>query len=666
MSEAEALEVLQGLGVEVHAGADQIEEADAEVFRELVEEERRQHKDLQRKTKRRKVGDLVEGEVRMDMRTAEELEEIKRAADTSAIEIDDGITLRELAAVIKADLNSLIVSLLTQGKPATITMRFSAEEAVALGEVYGVRLRKRVVVESKPEAVGRRTRGGGESTIPPVVTVMGHVDHGKTTLLDTIRHTSVVSGEAGGITQHIGAYQVEHEGRSITFIDTPGHEAFTAMRARGAQATDIVVLVVAADDGVMPQTVEAINHARAAKAPIVVAVNKMDQPGANPDRVLQQLLEHNIVVEDFGGETLCARLSAKTGEGVNDLLDAILLQAEILELSGNPRLNPSGMVLESNLDKGRGPVATVLVRDGTLVKGDSLVIGTVFGKVRTLIDSYGHELSSAGPSTPVEVIGLNDVPEVGAPIQVAKNDRRARQLAEDNAEEIRKAAAAGVTQPTLADIYALVQAGKVDSLNVVVKADVQGSVEAIVGKLSALHTPDVKVDVNHAGVGPIGKTDVDLAKSTGAIILGFNVGIDPQVRRQSDDEGVEIRLYAIIYQLLDDIRAALENMLAPEYIETVLGHAEVLVPFTITGTGPVAGSKVTDGVMRRGESVRLYRDKQLIFTGKLDSLKRVKETVNEVVTGLECGIYLSGTKAYQAGDVIECFSVETIARTLDV
>ncbi|MBI5833117.1 MAG: translation initiation factor IF-2 [Armatimonadetes bacterium] len=666
MGAEEALDILLGLGVDVDSASSPVPESDAEVFRELIAEERMQNKDVQRKTKRRKGVELLgNDEVRADMRTDEEEELLRRAADTSATEIDDNITLRDLANVMKVDLNQMIVSLLAQGKPATINMRFSAEEAVALGEAYGVRLRERVAVEAPVVVTPGRERRRGEVTIPPVVTIMGHVDHGKTTLLDTIRHAHVVDGEAGGITQHIGAYQVEHEGKTITFIDTPGHEAFTAMRARGAQVTDIVVLVVAADDGVMPQTVEAINHARAAKVPIIVAVNKMDQPGANPDRVLQQMLEHNIVTEDFGGDTLSVRLSAKTGEGVSDLLDCITLQCEILELSGNPRLVPVGTVIEANLDKGRGPVATILVRDGTLKKGDALVIGGVCGRVRTLLDHLGHELKEAGPSTPVEVIGLGDVPKVGDTIQVAKNERAARQLAEENAGSI-KAAEASVTGMSLADIFAQVQAGQVEALNVIVKGDVQGSVEAICHKLAALKNDDVRVDVKHAGVGPVGKTDIDLATSTHAIILGFNVGVEPPVRRQADDEGVEIRLYAIIYQLLDDIRAALEGMLEPEYIETVLGHAEVLVPFQITGTGHVAGSKVTDGIMKRGENIRLYRDKQLIFTGKLDSLKRVKDTVNEVVEGLECGIYLSGYKGYLAGDTIECFSVQTIARTLDM
>ncbi|HAZ62133.1 MAG TPA: translation initiation factor IF-2 [Armatimonadetes bacterium] len=662
MDANEALEILVGLGVEVEEPTSQVPESDAEVFRELLNEERQQNRDIQRRTRRRRGVELLdEDQVRADMRTDEEQEQIRRAADTSAIEVEDNITLRDLATLMKVDLNQMIVSLLAQGKPATINLRFTADEAIALGETYGLRLRRKLVVEP-PVVVGGREKRTGTVTIPPVVTIMGHVDHGKTTLLDTIREANVVEGEAGGITQHIGAYQVQHDGETITFIDTPGHEAFTAMRARGAQVTDIVILVVAADDGVMPQTVEAINHAMAAQVPIIVAVNKMDQPTANPDRVLQQLLEHNVVTEDFGGSTLSVRLSAKTGEGVPALLEAITLQAELLELVGNPRLVPVGTVIEANLDRGRGPVATILVRDGTLKKGDALVIGEVSGRVRTLLDHRGKEVKEAGPSMPVEVIGLGEVPQVGESIQVAKNERAARQLAQENADAAREPAAA--TAMSLADIFAQVQAGQVETLNVVVKADVQGSVEAIVHKLEGLKNADVRVNVTHSGVGQVGKADVDLAKSTNAIILGFNVAAEPAVRRQAEDEGVEINLYAIIYQLLDDVRRSLEGMLEPEYHETVLGHAEVLVPFQITGVGHVAGSKVLDGVMRRGESVRLYRDNQLIFTGRLDSLKRVKETVNEVVEGLECGIHLSGYRGYLPGDMIECFHVETVARTL--
>lgn len=666
MSVDEAVEVLTGLGVDVASGNSPVEEADAEIFRELVAEERRQNRDLQRKRKRQKIAELVAGEVRADERTAEEIAEDKLAADTSAIEIDDEITLRHLAELCRIDPMSLMLELQATGRPATPNMKFAAPEAIEMASAYGVRLKPRVKHESPAGEAGKQRRPG-LVPVPPVVTVMGHVDHGKTTLLDTIRHASVVSTEAGGITQHIGAYQAEHNGRLITFIDTPGHEAFTEMRARGARVTDIVVLVVAADDGVMPQTVEAINHAKAAEVPIVVAINKIDVPGADPDRVRRQLLEHGLVPEAYGGEVICVECSALTGDGVDDLLENLLLTAELVGLTGNPRVVPSGTVIEAQLDRGRGPVATILVRDGTLKQGDALVVGTSYGRVRNLLDFTGKSIKQAGPSTPVQVVGLNEVPAVGEPFEVAKDERRARKLAEERLAELAEDEAAKSTGGTsLEDLFAAVQAGAVDCFNVVVKGDVQGSVEAVVHKLTQLSTPDVRVEVKHAGVGPITKTDVDLARTTGAVVIGFNVSVEPTVRKLADDEHVEIRLYAVIYHLLDDVRQALEGMLAPEYHEQVHGHAEVLQLFRIARVGVVAGCRVTDGLMRKGANVRVIRAGQTIFDGKLESLRRVTAAVDEVTTGLECGLYLSNYNGYAVGDVLECYTVEEIARTLDV
>ncbi|NUP98616.1 MAG: translation initiation factor IF-2 [Armatimonadetes bacterium] len=669
MSVEEAIDLLVGLGVEVDEPSSPVEEADAEIFRELVAEERRQNKDLQRKQKRRKADDLVAGEVRLDELTAEEVAEAKAAADTSAIEIPAEVTLRQLAELVSSDPGTLMYQLQAAGRMASVNMKFKAEEAITLAaDMFGVRLRKAAPPpEEAAKKEGKKGGGGGDAKIPPVVTIMGHVDHGKTTLLDAIRHSNVVAGEAGGITQHIGAYQVDRNGQLITFIDTPGHEAFTEMRARGAQVTDIVILVVAADDGIMPQTVEAINHAKAAQVPIIVAVNKCDVQGADPDRVKQQLLEYNLVPEEYGGEVLTAEVSAITGDGLDDLLDAILLVAEVEELGGNPRLNPKGTVIEAHLDRGRGPVATVIVRDGTLKKGDALVVGAVCGRVRTMLDSSGKEIKSAGPSTPVEVLGLSDVPAVGEQIEVAKDERRARKLAEEYAFDLREEQNRPVdVQASLEDLFAQVQAGEIATLNVIVKADVQGSVEAIVGKLKGFRNQDVAVEVKHAAVGPIGKSDIDLAATTGAIVIGFNTSVEPAVRKIADDEGVEIRLYAIIYQLLDDLRAALEGMLQPERREEVLGHAEVLQVFKISGVGNIAGCRVADGVMRRNENVRVFRDNHVIFDGKLTTLKRVKETVNDVSEGLECGIYLTGYRNVVAGDRLECYSVTNIARTLDL
>ncbi len=666
----EAIEVLVNLGVDVEDEESQVEEADAEIFRELIAEERRQNRELQRKQKRRKAGDLMTGEIRSDERTEEEEAELRLQADTSATEIPAQVTLRQLAELCSIDPGQLMMMLQAEGKAASPNMKFGDDEAIALAsDKFSVRLKKTVAAET-PAAGGKEKkapRGAAGEAIPPVVTVMGHVDHGKTTLLDTIRHANVVAGEAGGITQHIGAYQIVHNGEPITFIDTPGHEAFTEMRARGAKVTDIVILVVAADDGIMPQTVEAINHAKAAEVPIIVAINKCDVQGADPSRVKQQLLEHGLIPEEYGGQIVTCEVSAKTGDGVEDLLDNVLLVAEILELQGNPRLVPEGTVIEAHLEKGRGPVATILVRDGSLKQGDSLVVGASYGRVRTMTDHEGNTLKSAGPSSPVEVIGLNEVPQVGEAIEVAKNERRARKLAEDNATELaEQAAKPAEPMATLEDFFAQVQAGEVDHLNVVVKADVQGSVEAISSKLKGYKTSDVAVDVVHAAVGAINKTDIDLAKSTDSVIIGFNTSVEPAVRQHADDEGVEIRLYAVIYQLLDDLRAALEGMLEPEHIEQVLGNAEVLEIFAISGVGKIAGSKVQRGTMRRNENVRVLRDGSLIFDGKLTTLKRHQETVQEVTEGLECGIYLTGYRDIQKGDVLECYSVSHVSRTLDI
>ncbi len=666
MTVGEAVEVLNGLGVEVDSGTSPVEEADAEIFRELISEERRQNLQLQRKIKRERTGDLLTGDVRADERTAEEIAADRLAADTSAIEIDELVPLRQLAELCKIDPGELMFTLQAAGKPATINTRFPAAEAIDLAAQYSVRLRPRASLRVAETKSGKQ-RTAGTVPAPPVVTIMGHVDHGKTTLLDCIRHANVVDSEAGGITQHIGAYQVEHRGKLITFIDTPGHEAFTAMRARGAQVTDIVILVVAADDGVMPQTVEAINHAKAAEVPIIVAINKMDMQGADPSRVKQQLLEYSLICEEFGGDVMTVECSALRGEGVDEVLEAVLLTAEFHELTANPRLVPSGTVIEAQVDKGRGPVATILVRDGTLKQGDALVIGRSYGRVRSLLDFTGKSIKSAGPSTPVQVVGLNEVPEVGDPFAVAKDERRARKLADERlveiAEEVDSEAAAGAS---LEELFAAVQAGAVDSFNVVVKGDVQGSVEAICHKLEQLTSPDVRVTVKHSGVGPITKTDIDLAKTTGGVIIGFNVSVEPQVRKLADDERVEIRLYAVIYHLLDDVRQALEGMLAPEYVERIVGHAEVLQLFKISNVGTIAGCRVTNGRMRRGANVRVLRGGQHVFDGKLESLRRVKESVAEVGEGLECGMYLSNYSGYAVGDVLECYTVDEIARTLDV
>jgi translation initiation factor IF-2 len=501
---------------------------------------------------------------------------------------------------------------------------------------------------------------------PPVVTVMGHVDHGKTSLLDAIRNTKVVSGEAGGITQHIGAYQVTTEGGAkITFIDTPGHAAFTAMRARGARATDIVVLVVAADDGVMPQTVEAINHARAAEVPIIVAINKIDREGADPTRVRTDLLQHEVVVESMSGETLEVEVSALKNLNIDKLLDAIQLQAELLELKGNPNRAADGVVIEAKLDKGRGPVATVLVQRGTLEVGDIVVAGAEWGKVRALLNDEGQNVDSAGPSVPVEILGLNATPDAGDQFVAVETEARAREIAEYRQRVRREKASARGARGSLEQMMSqLQQNAGLQEVAIVVKADVQGSAEAIVGALESLGTDEVAARVVHAGVGGITESDVSLASASGAPIIGFNVRANKQAREAAEREGIEIRYYNVIYDLVDDVKGVMSGLLAPALREEFLGNAEILEVFNITKTGKVAGCRVTEGKVERGAGVRLIRDNVVIHEGKLATLKRFKDEVKEVASGQECGMAFEGYQDIRAGDVIECFRVEEVQRTL--
>jgi len=497
---------------------------------------------------------------------------------------------------------------------------------------------------------------------PPVVTVMGHVDHGKTSLLDALRSADVAAGEAGGITQHIGAYQVELNGQRVTFIDTPGHEAFTAMRARGASVTDIVVLVVAADDGVMPQTVEAIRHAKAAGAPIIVAINKMDKPDANPDRVRNELLSYEIVVEELGGETQDVEVSALKKTGLDTLLEAISLQAEILDLRSNPDRSAEGTVIESRLDRGRGPVATVLVQRGTLEQGQIVVAGAEWGRVRAMLDDKGRTLKDAGPSTPVEILGLSGVPVAGEPFVVVENDSRAREITEFRARKLREKAAAGhvAARGTLDQMLARIQAGEQKEVAVVVKADVQGSAEAIQATVLKQGTDEVKVRVLHAAVGQITESDIQLAKASNAVVVAFNVRATSQARDLAQRDGVDIRYYSIIYDVADDIAELVRGKTAPKAREKFLGYAEVRKVFTITKTGKVAGCMVTDGLVRRGAGVRVLRDNVVIHTGELSQLKRFKDDVREVARGYECGLSFANFHDLQEGDVIECYETEMV------
>jgi translation initiation factor IF-2 len=514
--------------------------------------------------------------------------------------------------------------------------------------------------------VAEEASAAEEHRVPraPVVTMMGHVDHGKTSLLDAIRATDVAAGEAGGITQHIGAYTVDVNGRQVTFLDTPGHEAFTAMRARGAKVTDIVVLVVAADDGIMPQTVEAINHARAAEVPIIVAVNKVDLPAADPERVKQELGNHGLAPEEWGGDTIVVPVSAKSKAGIPQLLEMLLLQADVLDLKTNPDRMAKGTIIEARLDRGRGPVATVLVQEGTLKPSDVFVCGTQHGRVRAMVDDKGRRIEAAGPSTPVEILGLGGVPEAGDTFVVVQDDQKARQVAEHRRGKQRETEMAKTAKVSLDELYQQIQTGAVKELKVVLKADVQGSVEATSDALRRLSTEDVRLNVLHGSVGGITESDVLLASASNAVVIGFNIRPEPKAAALAEREGVDIRLYTIIYEALNDVRDALEGMLEPTLHEKVLGRAEVRQVFSVSGIGQVAGCAVVDGKIVRGAKGRLLRDHVVVHDGRIGTLKRFKDDAREVVAGYECGMSLEGYQDVKTGDVIEAYEVEQVARRL--
>jgi translation initiation factor IF-2 len=579
--------------------------------------------------------------------------------------VPETITVQELANRMAERGADVIKSLMRMGVMATINQIIDADTAELVVAEFGHRLRR--VSEADVEVGLRGEEDTPEELEPraPIVTVMGHVDHGKTSLLDALRETDVAGGEAGGITQHIGAYRVTlKSGRQITFIDTPGHQAFTAMRARGANATDIVVLVVAADDGIMEQTVEAIRHAKAAEVPIIVAINKIDRPDARPERVRQELLQHEIVVEELGGEVLDIEVSALKKTNLDKLEEAILLQAELLDLRSNPNRTAEGVVLEARLERGRGAVATVLIQRGTLKVGDIFVSGGEWGRVRALVDDRGQSASEAGPSTPIEVLGLNGTPLAGDDFVVAENEGRARDIADFRRRRRRDAQAAAGARGTLEQMFSQIAAGAAKELPVVVKSDVQGSLEAIVGSLEKLSTNEVSIRVLHSAVGGINESDVILAKASNAVIIGFNVRANPQARDMARRDNVEIRYYSIIYDVIDDMRGALSGLLAPTIRERFLGNAAIREVFNITRVGKVAGCMVTEGTVRRGAKVRLLRDNVVIHEGSLRTLKRFKDEVRDVREGYECGMAFENYQDIQTGDVIECFEVEEVARAL--
>ncbi len=582
-----------------------------------------------------------------------------------SIKLEEGTTVKDFAELLGIKIADVIKKFMELGYMTTINQPIDMDAAAIVAESFGIKIETVAaenldVIDEDIEEVGHLVPR------PPVVTIMGHVDHGKTSLLDAIRKTKVTETEAGGITQHIGAYKVSLQGREITFLDTPGHEAFTALRARGAKVTDIVVLVVAADDGVMPQTIEAINHAKAAQVPIVVAVNKIDKENANPTKVKNELAEHGVVSEEWGGQNIFVEVSAKKRIGIENLLEMILLQAEVMELKANPNRLAKGTIIEARLDKGRGPIATVLIEKGTLKTGDAFVAGVASGRVRFLIDDTGKRINEAGPSTPVEVIGFSEVPHAGDVFTCVEDEKRARQIAIARQQKQRLAEVARHKKLTLDELYAKIKEGQIKDLNLIIKGDVQGSVEAIKEAFERITHPEVKVRVIHASVGGINETDINLASASNAIVIGFNVRPEVKASQVAEKEGVDIRLYNVIYDAVEDVKKALEGMLEPTYKEKAIGRAEVRQTYSISRIGTVAGCYVLDGVIQRSsDGIRVIRDNIVVYQGKIASLKIVKEDVREVQKGHECGILIENFNDIKVGDILENFIIEKIITKLN-
>jgi translation initiation factor IF-2 len=624
--------------------------------------------------KRRVVIDSQAARPRPDARQARDRQETRPkqprevVQPTGPVTVQSGVTVKELSQALGKPVAEIIKIMMGLGEMVTITQSLSDEAVQLIATEFKREVTIKHAGEEDEEPESYDDPEEALKPRPPVVTIMGHVDHGKTTLLDAIRETAVVETEAGGITQHIGAYQVEHDGRKITFLDTPGHEAFTAMRARGAKVTDIAVLVVAADDGVMPQTRESISHARAAEVPIVVAVNKIDVPDADPNRVRGDLAGEELQPEEWGGTTQFSDVSAKQKQNLDDLLEKVLLVADAeLELTANPDAEASGPIIESRLDVGRGPVATMLVHRGTLQVGDALVAGDAWGRVRALYDFRGEKLQDAGPGDPVEILGFDHPPPAGEMARVVANERTARQLAQHRGERLRReqlaaAAGAGVS---LEKLFSQMQQGGVQDLNLILKGDVDGSVEAAVSELQKIQHPEVRVNVIHTGVGGISENDVMLARASNAMIVGFNVRPNAEARASAEREGVEIRTYDVIYKIVEELRAAMEGLLAPEEVEETVGVAEVRQTFKASRVGTIAGSFVRSGVIRRGGAVRLVRDGTVIWTGRIGSLRRFQDDVREVQENFECGIVLDGYQDIKEGDVLEVFETRQVERELE-
>lgn len=626
--------VLKDLGVQVTGGSSVLDASTAETVREMISQDKA----------------LI--------------------SQAKTVEIPSSVSVRELADALGVQAADVQKRLVEMGILASVNQQIGADVAGNVAEKWGfsvkvVKLDKREVKPAKAAPQPKSKRSGKLVPRPPVITVMGHVDHGKTTLLDAIRATSVTEQEFGGITQHIGAYQVEWNGKKITFLDTPGHEAFTAMRARGASVTDIAVLVVAADDAVMPQTIEAIHHAKAAEVPIIVAINKVDKESANVERTMQQLTEHGLMPEEWGGDTIMVKVSAKKKEGIDELLEMILLVAEIADLQAEVSASKViGNVIDAQVDRGRGPVATVLIEKGTLKQGAAVVAGEAHGKVKAMFNDKGERITKAGPATPVEVLGLSEAPQAGDKLESVKSDRDARAIADKRAQESRQIRMAESTKITLEDLYRQIQEGTVKKLPIVLKADVQGTEEAVRQSLVKIEHDEVKVDIIHSNVGNINESDILLASASNAIVVGFNVKADPQTIKMAEAEHVEIRTYNVIYELTKDVRGAMAGLLAPVYEEVKLGEAEVRATFRIPNNGIVAGCYVTDGRIVRNELMRVIRDNKVIYDGKLDSLRHIKDEVKEIAQGYECGIFSQGFQGYQVGDIIEAYTKKQIARAV--
>ena len=660
---------MEEFGVEVKNHMSVIEDEDATLIKELLGDtssESEGKKSLVDEYEDELAESLNKG-VKRKKKNKKELEKEQAEQNAEAacgvIEIGDTITVKELCEKLGKPANDVIKNLIFLGVMAGVNQEIDFATAEKLCEKYEVLVEKKEN-EVELEAFEEDTDVVEENLVkrPPIVTIMGHVDHGKTSLLDAIRHAKVTASEAGGITQHIGAYTVSLNGEKITFLDTPGHEAFTAMRARGAQVTDIVILVVAADDGIMPQTKEAINHCKAANVPMIVAINKIDRPGANIDRVKQELTEHGLVSEDWGGDTICVPVSAKTGENLESLLEMVLLTAEMQELTADPNRKAKGTVIEAKLDKGRGSVASLLIQNGTLNVGDSILVGSTYGRIRAMFDDRGKKIKSAGPSIPVEILGLSEVPAAGDRFIVCKDEKTARNMAELRKQKIKADSHQASNRVSLEDLYSQIQEGKVKELAIVVKADVQGSVEAIRQSLEKLSTDDVKVRVIHGAVGAITETDVTLAAASNALVIGFNVRPDGNATVQAEKENIEIKTYRIIYDAIEDVKSAMIGMLEPEYKEVVNGKAEVRMTYKISNVGTIAGCYVTDGKIVRNSEIRVIRDGIVIFESTLASLKRFKDDAKEVAKGYECGLSVEKFNDLKEGDVIESFTMEAIKR----